>query len=271
MNRGVVEKAMREAWLLTLVLGIALLFVEGLLAYALPTLHDEIASTWGQVELVQNLLKALLGSELGDAFGPHVFKALPWVHPIVLAVFWAHELTFCSRVPVGEIDRGTIDILLGLPVSRWQAYLSETLVFLASGVALFGLGVAGNYTGCLLAGAETFPTPDRLVVILGNGYCLYLAVGGITYFFSSLADRRGRAVGWGLSVVLASFLLTFLAEFWEPAKTISFLSLLSYYRPVLVFQESGWPLGDMVVLVVLGVVFWTVGGVIFDRRDICTV
>ena len=75
-----------------------------------------------------------------------------------------------------------------------------------------------------------------------------------------------------LAVVLASFLLTFLAEFWEPAKTISFLSLLNYYRPALVFQEGGaWPLGDMIVLLAIGGVFWTLGGVIFERRDICTV
>jgi len=271
VNRGVVEKTAREVWLQTLVLGASLMVVECLVAYVLPTFKKEIAGSWGQVAFVQNLLKALLGSELGDQVGPHALQALPWVHPIVLAIFWTHQLTFCTRLPAGEIDRGTIDILLGLPLSRWQAYLAESLVFLVTGAVLFALGVAGNYTGCWLAEADSFPTPPQLAVILVNGYCLYLSVGGITYFFSSLSDRRGRAVAWGLSVVLASFLLTFLAQFWQPAKSIAFLSLLNYYRPVLMFYQEGWPLGDMLTLAAIAGIFWALGGVIFNRRDICTV
>ena len=271
MNLGVIRKAVREAWLLTLILGAALMLTEGLLAYVLPTFRQEIAGAWESIEFVQNLLKALVGSDLGDMVGPHVFQALPWVHPVVLAIICAHELTFCSRLPAGEIDRGTIDILFGLPVSRWQVYFSETLVFLLSGVVLFGMGLVGNYVGSLLARADSFPTTGRLAAILVNGYCLYLAVGGISYFFSSLSDRRGRAVGWGLAVILSSFLLSFLTPFWEPANSISFLSLLDYYRPAVVFQEGGWPLKDMAVLVIVGGFFWMLGGVIFDRRDIRTV
>jgi hypothetical protein len=271
MNRGLIEKTAREAWLLTLVLGIALAAAEGLLAYVLPTFRKEIAGAWAQVELVQNLIRALLGSEVGDAIGPRVFQALPWVHPIVLAIVWTHQLVFCTRIPAGEIDRGTIDLLLGLPVSRWQVYVAETAVFLVTGMAIFAAGTGGNYAGCLLANADSFPGAVGLAAILANGYCLYLAVGGITYFASSLAGRRGRAVGWSLAAVLASFLLTFLAQFWKPAQRIAFLSLLDYYRPVRILQDEAWPLADMAVLLAIGAISWTLGGLIFDRRDIRTV
>ena len=75
----------------------------------------------------------------------------------------------------------------------------------------------------------------------------------------------------GLAVVLTSFLVSFLARFWEPAESLSFLSLLSYYRPMLVFQDGGWPLAHMAILVVAAGFFWVLAGAIFDRRNICTV
>jgi hypothetical protein len=270
MNRGVVEKAVRESWLLTLVLGGALALAEGLLSHVLLAFREEIAGAWGQLQFVQGLIRALLGSELGDAIGPHAFQAIPWVHPVALALVFAHELTFCTRVPIGEIDRGTIDVLLGLPVTRWQVYLGETAVFLVAGAAILGAGAAGNVIGALSAGADPLPA-GGVAAIVANGYCLYLAVGGSVYLFASICDRRGRAVGWGLAVVLASFLLSFLAQFWEPARSIAFLGLLDYYRPVAVVQSGGWPLGDMAVLALAGGALWTLGGVVFSRRDICTV
>ena len=271
MNRGLIEKAFREVWLLTLILSGALFLIEVLLAYVLPTFGDQMAGALGQIQFLQDLLAALLGAEIGETIGPHVFQAIPWVHPVVLAIIWAHELTFCTRLPVGEIDRSTIDVLLALPVTRWEVYISETLVFLLSGVLLLGMGLIGNYVGGALAGTESVPTAGQIAAVLANGFCLYLAVGAIIYLFSSLSDQRGRAVGMGLAVVLTSFLVSFLARFWEPAESLSFLSLLSYYRPMLVFQDGGWPLAHMAILVVAAGFFWVLAGAIFDRRNICTV
>ncbi len=271
MNRGLIEKAFREVWGLTLILGGAMFLIEVLLAYVIPTFGDQMAGFWGQIQFLQDLLAALLGAEIGETIGPHVFQAIPWVHPIPLAIIWAHELTFCTRLPVGEIDRGTIDVLLALPVSRWQVYLSETLVFLLTGVVLLGMGLIGNYVGGALAGTSTLPTAGQIAAVLANGFCLYLAVGAVIYLFSSLSERRGRAVGLGLAVVMTSFLVSFLARFWEPAESLSFLSVLSYYRPMLVFQNGDWPFAHMAVLVVVAGFFWVLAGAILDRRDICTV
>ena len=271
MNRGLIEKAFREVWLLTLILGGALLIIQILLAYVIPTFGDQMAGVMGQIQFVQDLLAALLGAEMDETIGPHVFQGIPWVHPVVFAIIWAHELTFCTRLPAGEIDRGTIDVLLASPVTRWQVYRSETLVFLLTGVVLLGMGLIGNYAGGVLAGTESFPPAGQIVAVLANAFCLYLAVGAVIYLFSSLSDRRGRAVGSGLAVVMASFLVSFLARFWEPAESLSFLSVLSYYRPMLVFQNGDWPLAHMAVLVAVAGFFWVLAGAILDRRDICTV
>ena len=57
---------------------------------------------------------------------------------------------------------------------------------------------------------------------------------------------------------------------WEPARAFSFLSILTYYRPMAVFADGSWPLAVMAVLATVGVVAWALGGVVFQRRDIHT-
>ena len=88
---------------------------------------------------------------------------------------------------------------------------------------------------------------------------------------SSLSNRRGRAFGVVFAIVLVSFLVNFLAQLWEPARSLAFLSVLNYYRPLLILRDTSWPLTDMLVLVAVGGVLWLAGMLIFARRDICTV
>jgi len=270
MNRGMILKAVREIWLTTLLFGLALLIVEAVLAYALPTFLDEFATQFLQLQFFQTILRALLGTDVGNVIGPETFQSIAWVHPAVLTIVWAHGVIGCTRVPAGEIDRGTIDVLFGLPVSRWGLYLGETSVWLGSGVLVIAMGIAGNRIGGALVCAEG-PDLARLLVVAANLYCLFLAVGGVAWLVSAVSDHRGRAIATVFGIVLASFLLSFLAQFWEPAQSVSFLSVLDYYHPIFILQGTSWGLGDMVVLVVFASVLWFVGGLLFARRDICTV
>ena len=72
-------------------------------------------------------------------------------------------------------------------------------------------------------------------------------------------------------LVLASFLLNYLAQFWEPARRIRHLSLLTYHRPLLALRDGVWPILDLAVLGSLAAASWIAGGIVFARRDLSTV
>jgi hypothetical protein len=272
LNRGLISKTVREVWLGTLLFGLGIMGIELALAYIIPAfLKEEVAAKWLQLEFVQNIFKGLLGTEVADVISPGAFLAIAWVHPIVLTLIWAHEISFCTRMPAGEVDRGTVDVLLGLPVSRLQVYLSESLVWLASGLAIILMGLVGNMIGARLFSPDAANTLGQSLIVVTNLYCLYIAVGGVSWLVSSQSDRRVPAVGIIFVVVLASFLLNFLSQFWDPAERVSFLSVLNYYRPLLILRDSSWPAVDMLVLLIVGVLSWAAAGALFRRRDICTV
>ena len=192
MNRGLIAKGIREVWPTTLLFGLALAGFEVVLVCVFPSFVTESAGAVLQIEFVRNILRGLLGSEIGDSIGPGMISSLAWVHPLVLALLWAHEITICSKMLAGEIDRGTIDVLLGLPVSRTQVYVCVTVVALGAGLCVVLIGLAGNLIGGWFATPELRSAPGRLAAIVANLYCLYIAVAGAALMISSVSDHRGR-------------------------------------------------------------------------------
>src|SRR5207302_7125342 len=125
-----------------------------------------------QLEFARNIMQAMLGTEIVDRIGPHMFQSVAWVHPVPLALTWAHALLCCTRVPAGEVDRGTADVLLGLPVSRWEIFFSESFVWLVCGVVVLAAALAGNLLGSQALPPDQHPHVSRLLIVLLNLYCL---------------------------------------------------------------------------------------------------
>jgi ABC-type transport system involved in multi-copper enzyme maturation permease subunit len=270
VNRGLLIKSVREVWVTTVLIGLAVGLFEALLAYIIPNFFEELTGHLASLKFVENIFKGLLGSDLGGAIGPEAMASLPWVHPIVLALVWAHGIILCTRLPAEEIDRGTIGMLLALPISRTRIYVCDSVVWMCAGAVVVAMGLAGSLIGARFVTPEMRSDPSTLVIVVIHLYCLYLAVAGVACLVSSLSNRRGRAGGAVFAIVLVSFLLNFLAFFWVPAKNVAFLSVLHYYQPLRILRESAWPTADMLTLLAVGLVFWIAGAVAFARRDICT-
>ncbi len=229
MNRGVMMKAVREVWGATLLLGVLLFVVEGVLAFVLPTFASHFAAQMTQFKFFQNIIQATIGADMGQGIGPEVFLAIAWVHPVVLALAWAHAVVTATRVPAGEVDRGTIDVLLGLPVSRWGVYVSETRVWAGAGTLILLAAVAGIAVGSGLVTQAAHPDfVKRVAIVVVNLWVMYLTVGSGASLLSALSSRRGKAMTASFVIVVGSFLVNYLAQLWEPAKRLAFLSVLEY-------------------------------------------
>jgi ABC-2 type transport system permease protein len=268
--RGVLIKILRETWLGMLLFSVALLIIEVLLNLIMPQILEQMDVMMARMPFVKDFLAALLGIDIEAEITAQLMQAFVWVHPTVLALLWANETMFCTRFPVGEIDRGTIDVLLGLPVSRRAIYFCETLGWLAGGALMLGAGAIGYAIGSQAMPLESRPESALVWLILLNLFCLYIALGGVTFLISSLSERRTRAVFTVFAIALASFLLNFLAQFWSPAESFAFLSIVEYYRPANILKTGSLPFGDIAVLLAIGGVAWIAGCEITARRNICT-
>ena len=268
--RGLLLKIWYETWVTTLILGIALLGADSLLTYAVPKFQSGMDDLFDRFPISREFITAMLGSQIGEEINARAMQALLWVHPTVLTLLWTHAIVFCSRFPAGEIDRGTVDVLLGLPVSRRKAYYVEVFAWMLSGMFVLTMGYLGHRTTAPLMPAEMRPGPVDAAFVLINLFCVYLAVGAFAFLISANSDRRGRAIGATIALVLCSYLLNFLAQFWEPVNAISWLSVMEYYRPAIVIQTGEFPADDVVTLLSVAGAAVVLGGEVVARRSICT-
>jgi beta-exotoxin I transport system permease protein len=268
MQRGVLLKAIRETWLMTLLFAAGLFAFHSMLAYVMSSFYDDMVGMLSVNRLFQTMMQAMLGQDFGGAISRDAAAAFCWVHPLGLFVLCGYLMAYCTRFPVGEIDRGTIHLLLGQPVSRLGLIIGETVVGLASLLVLLGFCAVAHVLGLLAYLPDAGMVLESLPAVLVNFLALLLAVGGVACLISSISRRRLVAIGGIFAIVEASFLLNYLAPFSKTAESLTFLGALHYYRPLAIVRDGGWPIGHIAILLTVGGVFWVASAVIFTRRNL---
>lgn len=269
MSRGLLRKILLETWPQLLLFGLAVFTASCLLTLLILHIEPGIRPVLGSMPIVRMLLQAMMGCDLGGPVESEVLRAVLWVHPAVLALLWAQELVFCTRVPAGEVDRGTIDILLSWPISRRKLFGLESLVWLTSGVWMCLMLLAGHLVAIQLTHSDR-SSLRTLLLVLCNLYGIYFAVGGVTCLVSSISNRRGRALGTVFGLLLASYLLSFLAQFWPATRFLAPLGVLNYYRPTSIVATGHLPWADLATLIAVGGLSWLAALETFARRTLCT-
>jgi ABC-type transport system involved in multi-copper enzyme maturation permease subunit len=270
VTAGLLLRALRETWPTALVFAVALGVVERLLMFILPQLQQTVGGVLATLPVVRPILSAILGMPVGDGLSALLLQSILWVHPVVLALVWGFAIVLSTRYPAAEIDRGTIDVLLGLPVSRRAVYGSETAVCLLLGAAVIGAGSLGYFAGAAALPAASRPSGAGVLLVMVNLLAVFASVAGVGFLVSALSDRRGRAMAVLVGLLLASFLLNVLAEFWPPAGRVAFLSVLHYYQPARVMTDLALNVRDLTALIGVGAAAWIAGLEIVARRSLAT-
>jgi ABC-2 type transport system permease protein len=270
MNRAVFTKTARDAWLLSLGACAAVFALEAAIARMLVT-AGETLDRWQPVlelPLVRNFVHLIMGADLLGDLSPTAMATFGMAHPLLWVLAWTLLIAIGTGVLAGEVDRGTADVLLTLPISRTSVYLSTSAVMLTLTVLISTAPLAGLFVFNRVFPLNAPVDFARLAPVSVNFLALNLAVGGLTLAVSSACSRRGKAVGIVLAILLISDLVNLMVQFWEAARPLRFFGFLHYYRPLPIVRSGRLPPGDLTALLALAVVTWVIGLWHFRWRDI---
>lgn len=247
----------------------ALLFAFVILfMFATHSIPLDEGRRWLELEWVRRLLNAMLGADLSKALTTTGLASFVFTHPFTWVLVVAFLFTMSSGVLSGEMDRGTMDTLATLPVSRAKIYMSVSVSVLLLGVPILWAAWAGVWLGAKLVGVHEPDMMSRLAVVVVNFHAAYFFIAGLSLAISASCERRTQALMWCFLIVFYSFILNLLAAFWPAAKSASFTGFLHYYMPLPIILSGEWPLRDMAVLLSAGTLIWFAGMIRFCRRDI---
>ncbi|MEX2140238.1 MAG: ABC transporter permease subunit [Pirellulales bacterium] len=270
-NRALWTKAARESWgllasLAVLLFAFAWVYVWLISKIELPVLFQFLTAGLKDLE-------RLSGVPFKDVATPEGRIALAFVDPLVHlgVIVWA--ISRGSDAVSGELERGTLEMLLAQPVSRLSIYLSKAVVAVI-GLVLISIALWGGLAvGITLIVKDTDRVwPAMYVPPTINVFGLGFAMAGIAALVSSWDRYRWRTIGvmgafYAVAVILK--VIARMALGWEP---VGYASIFWPFEPqrMVANNAAAWPLliEYNTPLILVGLVSYIAGAVIFCRRDL---
>jgi len=253
------------------------------------------------------ITRTLMGGESIKLDSAMDMMSIGYVHPLMQTLFCIWSIGRASGALAGELDRGTLELLLAQPLPRRQVIFAHLCVDLLT-IPLLALSLwAGTWLGTWLVGPITvdqealrtfrlpfgsLPAPDsaRLRIdplAVGPGLlnvaALIFAVGGYTMWLSACGRFRGRVMGAAVLITLLQFLVNVVGQLWETLAPLRPLTVFYYYQPQQIILAGRWTVdvgaawngGQPLLALNVLVVLFTVGAAgyalalwTFCRRDL---
>jgi ABC-2 type transport system permease protein len=185
-----------------------------------------------------------------------------YIHPLVLAILCLYTIGRSAQAIAGELERGTLELLLAQPLRRSQVIAAHVLVDLLTLPPLCLILWLGTWSGAALTGALHAAEPlariepERFLPGLLSIASLLCAASGVTLWLSSLGRSRVRVWGGAALLLVVLFLLNVVGQLWEPLEPLRRVTLFYYYQPQEMILPAEWYRRE-VVWVRLGVLYGT--------------
>lgn len=212
--------------------------------------------------------RILFNQEFLSRFTVKGATALGLNHPLVLSLLGITAIVIPTRHIAGEIESGTLELLLSYPVKRTGLLLN--LWFSANAAILLISACAGISAFSAVAlfhhlSRELFGQIARLTL---NLWLLFATIATYTLLLS-VYGREGNRVGLrAAGVTLTFYFLHIVSTIWTAIDFIRPFNIFTYYQPQKVM------FGERSVLLNIAVLAGTIGVCLllslreFERRDI---
>ncbi len=228
-----------------------------------------MAAIWPSIEGSMTKIVEQYPASLKDAFGIAQLNTveqyidaemLSVIVPLALAIF---AVRCISKATIGAEDRGHLDTLLSLPVSRRVLVAASFVVTGVVLAAILALVWVLTWIGGTAAGAGM--SAATLAAGLVNVWPLAMAFAGFAVLLAGLTHRPGTVAYVAGGMVVAMYVIDLAAKLSDAAEPIGVLSAFALYGSAL---QDGLDVGHMAILTGMAIALTWIGAVRFDRRDV---
>jgi len=267
LNPAIIRKSFRDYLPLWAALSLLIVLVLILFMLAIHSGAFDQKQDFIRLPFIRRFMTVMIGSDPLTFMSPTAITAFGFTHPLVWTLLVVFVLSMATGTLAGEMDRGTMDVLAALPVSRASLYVSIGLVLLAFGLPMCWGVWLGAAIGRLLVGAADVRL-GLLARVACHLYATYVLIASFSLAVSAMSSRRGPAVAAAFFLVFYAFLLNLLRALWSALDVLAWTDFLHYYQPLLIVRDEAIRWGDIAVLLTASLVWWAIGLIVFLRRDI---
>jgi ABC-2 type transport system permease protein len=175
------------------------------------------------------------------------------------------SITMFAGIGVGDEDRGTLETLLSLPVSRLKVFWQK----FAGTAVLTGLASIGIMLGVLVSFPIIHGSMGLYNLLTATVACwlIGLVFGTITYALGASTGKRGLTIGLTSGLAFGAFMISSLAPAVDKLSTVQKFTPFYYYN-VPSIALNGIKFTNMLVLLAGMAVLLLISAAIFKNRDL---
>ena len=247
--------------------GIALLiFLMQIAVSAIVHDNEKVKTMLAFIDMLPSIVKSALGGEMVRMGNTAGLIAIGYNHPFVLFLFMLYAVGTPTGLLTGEVQRGTMELILSRPVTKIQVYICAGILTLVGMFALVLVMFLGTVTAVNVFAFKD-PVPLRMFFRFAiNGGLLASTFGAFALLCAGTFGRVYAAVGVSVTFLAANYFVAVVANWWPRMAFLKRATL--FYLVDSSNLWEGWPLRNMSVLAVILLLAAGLGAVIWHRRDL---
>jgi ABC-2 type transport system permease protein len=198
--------------------------------------------------------------------------ALAFVDPVVVLAATVWGITRGSDAVSGQVERGTMEMLLAQPVTRRAVFTTQAVATTMGAALLCSVLLASVWSAVSFGPWAGKVEPARFVPAVLNVFGLMVCMAGITAAVSAADSYRWRTIGILCGFYVFSILAKLVGRMSGMFAWVGYLSVFNAYEPQRLVggTADAWRLLMLYdgVLLGVGVLGFVIGGIIFSRRDL---
>jgi ABC-2 type transport system permease protein len=198
--------------------------------------------------------------------------ALAFVDPVVVLAATVWGITRGSDAVSGQLERGTMEMVLAAPVRRVAVFVTQALATTAAAALLCTVLWGAVWAAITLGPWAGKVDPLRFLPAAANVFGLMVCMAGISAGVSAADSYRWRTVGILCGFYVFSILAKLVGRLSSPLWWVGYFSFLNAYEPQRLVGDAAesWRLLAVydTVLIGAGVIAYAIGAVLFARRDL---
>ncbi len=236
------------------------IFISALL---FPLMYTQVTDQFAALNLEDIAVYQALG--IGNDFATLPGFLATYLSSMFIPLLAAYAIILGTSLLAGEEDDGSLEMLLTLPLPRWQIVLAKAVVLaLAIGVTAFAVG-AGYALTTLLIDVESSLTGADLLLAGLNLWPIMLVVGMFSLFLGAYLPSRRPC--WIIATILliVTYLLNNFSTVLPDLQDAAMFSPFRYYNNGL--NEPVYAVENITLFVIIGVCL-LLTMLAFQRRDV---
>ena len=264
----IIKRTIRDRWVVIVIyLAVALAFLLMYIAM-FPSFANQ-QEQWDQMlkSMPQEMMKAFNLQDYSFAhlenFLSSELYSITW--PLLLIIL---SISSAGAALANEIEKGTIEFLLSMPISRTKLFISR---YLAGTLVILVFVALTIYAAIPLAKifnievqAVNYSSLALIAFLFG------LAIFSIAMFLSAMLSERGKVYFISAGVIVLMYVANIVVKLKEKYADLKYISFFHYFDSVKILIHNEIDKVGIWVFLATIIIFTIAGLVAFDKRDIAT-